>query len=263
MQQLHRNCFEAHVDLVKEEWGYSPRDWWHRYEDEDAVPVEEEKLKKLNFHAFYRCYPERNQDIAVVGANPKFDPDGPGHGAFEFAELAGDFEAIQTKAPETMKKYFVGDKRGSWLGVYKGSDENIDEGGVFRPLATETDYFDDEEYLDCGFYSDDFYDVVYYTNLFKFGSGRFDELPDTNAAAECGEKFLKKELERVDPEAVIMLGGHTTDLIGSGNVGEIHGTHQEYAGFDVIPHHHPSMYNSNKSKEKYNRYKKTITELLG
>ncbi|QKY19681.1 hypothetical protein B4589_004540 [Halolamina sp. CBA1230] len=272
MDDLHEECFEAHVDLVENQWELSARDWWHRYEDDDPDYVDSEsdsefdnQLDKLNFYAFYRCYPARDQEIAVVGTNPKLDPDGPGDDVFDFAEMAEDFEKIQEKSVSTMKEYFTNysdHPRHAWLGVYK-SDEPIDKGGVFRPLATDTDYLDEEEYLNSGIYDDRIYNTIYYTNLFKFGSGDFGELPESDAAAELGEEYLKMELDRVDPEVVIMIGEGVSGLVDSRDLGEIHGTHQKYAGFDVIPHYHPSMYSSNASKEDYQRYRETVLKLLG
>lgn len=262
MEQLHQQIFNEHKDWA-ESRSISPQEWFRRYESESTSPVSDDRLKDLNFYAYYRWYPARNQDIVVVGTNPKFDPDGPEDPVFEFAKRGGDLSEIQRLSTETMSDYFTGKHRHAWLGV-KSDGTPSTHRGVFRPLATMTDYFDEIEYLDGDFYTDQIYDSIYYTNLFKFGSSpEFNDLPDPDEAVSLGAPLLKKELDYIDPEVVIMLGRAFPKLTDSESITAIHGTHQSFEGYDVIPHIHPSgYYGSNVENEPYTRYQETIGRLL-
>lgn len=263
MKRFHERCFDAHRKYA-EELGISAADWWRRYENEKTDPVSDEQLEQLDFYAYYRCYPMRNQDVAVIGTNPLFKPSGPGDDVFDFAALGRDFDAIMEKSISTMAEYFTdysNHPRYAWLGL--GKDDDPLQKGVFRPLATETEILDENQYKCDDFYENRFYDSVYYTNLFKFGSSPgFGDLPNPDGAIDVGTPFLKEELDHVDPEVVIMLGRTYPKLSESDGITTIHGTHQSYEGYDTIPHIHPSGYKQNKSDGDYARYKRTITKLL-
>jgi hypothetical protein len=259
-ESIHKEAFRGHKEWA-EKYVDEPSDWARRFGDTNISLSN----RDLNYYAYYRCYPMRDQDIAIVGTNPRLAPDVDDHPIFDFKNYTGDFHAIRDRSVETMKSYFTdpSNPRSQWLGVNADNKTESKNGGVLRPIATETEYLPEDEYTDSEFYEDDFYDSIYYTNLFKFGSSEFSDLPDSNDASEIGAPYLEKELDHINPKVVIMLGQTYRKLSDGSNITDIHGSHGSFAGCDVIPHIHPSGYQGANIKDyHYDKYRETLQDLL-
>jgi uracil-DNA glycosylase len=126
------------------------------------------------------------------------------------------------------------------LGEQPGDQEDIEGEPFVGPSGRELDRALDAANIDR--------DEVYVTNVvkhFRFeerGKKRLHKKPTRSHIAAC-RPWLEAELEKVDPGAIVCLGGSAAQsLLGSGvRVTKDHGVPVDWEGFPVIPTIHPSF----------------------
>lgn len=126
------------------------------------------------------------------------------------------------------------------LGEQPGHQEDIEGEPFVGPSGRELDRALDAADIDR--------DEVYVSNVvkhFRFeerGKKRLHKKPTRSHIAAC-RPWLEAELEKVDPRAIVCLGGSAAQsLLGSGvRVTKDHGVPVDWEGFPVIPTIHPSF----------------------
>jgi len=262
-EQYHKMAFESHRDaLLDQEEINSAGDWARQFTSEEDLSDEE--LEDLNFYGFYRCYPVNNQNLAILGTNPKSAPTGKGDQAFEFSRFDGDFQKIKNLSVEKMD--YFSSNFAAFGGLLKNTSNEAGATGILQGVVEETDIIGKPNYQEESYYEAEFYQDVYYTNAFKFGSPESNYIPDW-WSDEMGS-LLKKELDMINPDLVLMLGTSYPKLSDEDGIQSIHGTKRSLHGYDVIPLIHPTAYGGNvtqaskkTSEDVSERYRRNLREL--
>lgn len=153
---------------------------------------------------FFRTYPRENQDIAVIGANPRLKLD----------ELVGsDNQDLATELD--MRERERRCCQTSYLHKNGGSTTlrrqlaRIHEADIIESLPADEELLDEEDRLDEVFT----HSSIYLTNYYKLATGDAEQIPSWASEEAFVTEMLEEELEAVAPEVVVTLGSDAWEAV--------------------------------------------------